>query len=61
MTLKGDGHPRRDGYFFVKDRLYVVTGLLDAVMAAQGGGEDTEEIEEAEPMAVICYKLDLKV
>ena len=61
VTLKGEGHPRTDGYFFVKDRLFVVTGLLDAVMAAQGGGTGDENLEEAKPMSVICYKLDLKI
>jgi hypothetical protein len=58
VTLTGQGDPQQDGYFFVGDRLYVVTGFLDAAIAAQGGGnEDTES--EAEPMAVICYQLGM--
>jgi hypothetical protein len=58
VTLMGEGEPQQDGYFFVKDRLYVVTGFLDAAMAAQGGGtEETESDEDLEPMAVICYEL----
>jgi hypothetical protein len=59
VTLRGEGNPQEDGYFFVKDRLYVVTGFLDAAIAAQGGGtEDTETEVEPDPMAVICYRLD---
>lgn len=59
ITLKGQGDPRNDGYFFVKDRLYVVTDFLQAAMAAQGGGTDTEESdEEPEPMEIICYKVN---
>ena len=58
VTLKGEGDPQQDGYFFVGDRLFVVTGFLDAAMAAQGGAADTgEDEEEAEPMAVICYQV----
>jgi hypothetical protein len=58
VTLMGEGDPNEDGYFFVGDRLYVVTGFLDAAMAAVGGGaEDSEDEEEAEPMAVICYQV----
>jgi hypothetical protein len=58
VTLMGDGNPEEDAYFFVKDRLYVVTGFLSAAMAAQGGGSEETLDEEAEPMAVICYALD---
>jgi hypothetical protein len=59
VTLKGDGNPTQDGYFFVGDRLFVVTDLLAAAMAAQGGGG--EEDEEVEPMGVICYQLPAKL
>ena len=60
VTLKGEGDPMNDGYFFVQDRLYVVTDFLQAAMAAQGGGTDTEELdEEPEPMQVICYQLNV--
>ncbi len=60
VTLKGQGDPQQDGYFFVGDRLFVVTDFLQAAMAAQGGGTDAtmDEEEEPEPMAVICYRLD---
>lgn len=59
VTLQGDGDPLDDLYLFVKDRVYVVTDFLQAAMVAQGvqGLYDDEE-EEAEPMAVISYKLD---
>lgn len=59
-VLKGQGTPREDGFIFDRDRLYVVTDLLQAAMAMQGGGgEATAELEEEpEPMAVICYRID---
>lgn len=57
VTLMGQGDPIQDGYFFVGDRLYVVTGFLDAAMAAQGGGSEEAGLDEAEPMAVICYQI----
>ena len=58
VTLQGQGSPAEDLYVFEKDRFYVVTSFLTAAMSAQGvegfeaGGED------AEPMSVICYKLE---
>ena len=60
VTLKGQGLPRMDGYVFDDDRLYVVTDLLQAALAMQGGGTDetAEGEEEPEPMAVICYRID---
>ena len=59
VVLKGQGNPQADGYFFVGDRLFVVTDWLDALMALQGGaGAGGEADEEAEPMEVICYRLD---
>ena len=59
VTLNGEGDPAQDAYFFVGHRLYVVTGFLSAAMAAQGGADNENEEEDAEPMAVICYQLDV--
>jgi hypothetical protein len=60
VTLKGQGKPREDAYVFHADRLYVVTDLLQAAIAMQGGGTDetAEDEEEPEPMSVICYRID---
>jgi len=58
VTLKGQGDPLEDNYVFVKDRFYVVTSFLQAAMSAQGVQGLYDDAEEAEPMAVICYKLD---
>ena len=58
VTLQGDGDPENDGFFFVDDRIYVVTDFLSAAMALQGGS-DAEFEEDAEPMAVICHRLDV--
>jgi len=58
VTVKGDGNPLTDGIFFEGNRLFVVTGFLDAALAAQGGGSADDDLGDAEPMAVICYQLD---
>jgi hypothetical protein len=59
VTLMGEGNPLTDGYFFVGDRLFVVTDFLAAVMSAQGGNyaEAFGDESEPEPMSVICYEL----
>ena len=62
VTLKGQGDPQEDGYFFVGNRLYVVTGWLDALVALQGGGETQEEEDvAATPMELICYGVESPV
>lgn len=58
VTIQGEGSPRQDLYLFVKDRLYVVTSFLSAAMTAQGVTGVSDDTEGAEPMAVICYKLE---
>ncbi len=58
VTLAGQGDPESDAYFFVKNRVYVVTSFLQAAMSAQGVDGAFDDEEEPEPMAVICYKLD---
>ncbi|MEZ4395923.1 MAG: 6-bladed beta-propeller [Candidatus Krumholzibacteriia bacterium] len=57
VTIMGEGDPLRDGYRFIGDRLYVMTGFLDAAMNAAGGADDEAMAEDAKPMAVICYEL----
>jgi len=57
LTLQGEGNPLEDLYVFEKDRFYVVTSFLTAAMTAQGV-EGTSVGEDAEPMSVICYKLE---
>jgi len=62
VTLKGDGNPRLDGYFFVGDRLFVVTDFLNAMMALQGGGGGSDEEEDEDDsalMEVISYRVPL--
>lgn len=58
VTLDGNGDPQDDLYLFVKNRFYVVTDLLQAVMVAQGATGLYDDEDEAEPMAVRCYKLE---
>ena len=58
VTLKGQGDPAFDGLFFVKDRLFVVTDWLNALMALQGGaGGAGEADEDTEPMEIISYQI----
>ncbi len=57
VTLKGQGDPAFDGIFFVKDRVFVVTDWINALMALQGGAGAAEEDEDAEPMEIISYRL----
>ena len=58
-----EGDPRRflqELYFFVKDRLFVVTDFLAALMALQGGGggdEEAEDEDEPELMQIISYRV----
>ena len=57
VTLKGQCDNENDAVFFVGDRIVVITDFLSAAMAAQGGGGGDEEmLDEAEPMALICYR-----
>jgi hypothetical protein len=58
VTLNGEGDAQDDYYLFVKNRFYVVTDLLQAAMMAQGATGLYDDEEEAEPMAVRCYKLE---
>ena len=57
VTLEGQCDNMNDAIFFVGDRIFVITEFLSAAMAAQGGGQaESEDAEEAEPMALICYR-----
>ena len=62
VTLKGEGDSQVDGYFFARDRLFVVTDWLNSLMALQGGGgqsEDEEDMEEEDAlMEILSYKVD---
>lgn len=61
ITLKGEGDPTADGYFFVRDRLFVVTDWLNSLMALQGGGRQAEEEEDLEEedalMEIVSYRV----
>ncbi len=59
VTLMGEGEAFVDGYFFDKDRVFVVTDLLEANMASRGGRKGGEVEDEPEPISVICYRLEL--
>ncbi len=58
VTLQVPGDPLTDAYYFVGDRFYVVTDLLQAAIALQAGGQSVAiGDQEPEPMSVICYQL----
>lgn len=60
VSVRGEGDFGDDGVHFVGDRLYVVRGLRSAQRAQMGGGDEElsdEDIENAEPMSLICYDL----
>ena len=62
VTLEGQGNPKEDSVFIVGDRVFVVTQFVNAMRSAFGGDDSPsgdEEVEEPEPMEVICYRLDL--
>lgn len=55
VACPGDGE--NDGLFFVgSDRLVLVTGLVQAAIAMQGGLGAAAD-EEAAPMEVVCYRI----
>jgi hypothetical protein len=57
IAAQGDG--AEDGLIFAgDDRVVIITGFMDAVLALQGGGGAAEEEEEPEPMEIICYAID---
>jgi len=59
VTLMGEGDPLTDGYYFVGDRLYVVTDQLQAVISLQSQGQSVDlGEEEPEPMSVVCYRIE---
>jgi hypothetical protein len=58
LTIQVAGNPLTDAYYFVGNRLYVVTDLLQAAISLQSGGQSFKiGEEEPEPMSVICYEL----
>jgi hypothetical protein len=59
LALKGDADPVNDLVAFVGDYVLVITDFLPSIVALQGGtASEEEEDEEAEPMQVICFRLD---
>ena len=58
VTIQVPGNPLTDAYYFVGNRLYVVTDLLQAAISLQSGGQSFKiGEEEPEPMSVICFDL----
>lgn len=55
VHLVGQGNAVEDGVFLAGERLYVVTDMLNAMLARMGGGATAE----AEPVSVIAYSLPL--
>lgn len=51
VHVQGPGNATQDGVFLGSDRLYVVTDMMNALLASIGAGG----ADEAEPVAVIAY------
>ena len=60
VSVQGDGNFEDDGITIAGDRLVVLKGLRSAQRAMYAGmdGDSKQEEEEAEPMAIVCYRLD---
>jgi hypothetical protein len=61
VSVQGDANYREDGIAIVGDRLVVLKGLRSAqsaMYASMSNDESQKEEEEAEPMAIVCYRLD---
>jgi hypothetical protein len=61
VTVRGDGSYSADGIVIVGDRLVVLKGLRSAQRAMRAAMSDegsAEEEGEAQPMAIVCYRLD---
>lgn len=58
ITMNGDFDPENDGIFLSGNYLLVVTDLVSA-REAMMGGIDAETENDADPMEIICYRMDL--
>lgn len=61
VSIQGEGNYRADGITIVGDRLVVLKGLRSAqraMYASMSDDETEKEVEEAEPMSIVCYRLD---
>jgi outer membrane protein assembly factor BamB len=61
VSIQGEGSYRADGIAIVGDRLVVLKGLRSAqraMFASMSNDESAQEEEEAEPMAIVCYRLE---
>lgn len=60
VTLAGDGDLDRDRYLIAGDRLLVLKEYHSARSAMRGSSQEEDEeeqVEEAEPMSIVCYRL----
>lgn len=61
VSVQGEANYSQDGIVLIGDQLVVLKGLRSAqraMMAAMGTDDAEQEEEEAEPMAIVCYRLD---
>jgi len=59
LTMNGQFDPEADGLFVSGAYLLVVTDLQSAREAAMGGVEGDDVDADAEPMEIICYRMEL--
>ena len=58
LSMRGEFDPTRDGMFLAGNYLLVVTDLVSAQASMMGGIESGLE-GEADPMEIVCYRMDL--
>jgi hypothetical protein len=58
VSMQGEFDPVNDGMFLAGGYLLVVTDLMSARQAFMGGGPD-EGMADADPMEIICYRMEL--
>jgi len=56
VDLVADADAVEDGLFFAGNRAYVVTDLLNAVMARMGGDNNDEALDDAEPVTILSFE-----
>jgi hypothetical protein len=58
VSIAGEADPIWDGLFFVgPERVVVVTGHVEGILAQYGGGANTYDDDDAAAMEVVCYRI----
>ncbi len=58
VDLLADADASQDMFYITGDRAYIVTDLINAIMASVGGDSEDAEDEDAEPVEVIAFEFN---